>query len=145
MGMIDALFTPGGAACVVLGHALLTKFAMTLLWRARFTVGGLIPRAEIEKLEESVAYKRWHATQLNEAEWASLLFPAYLFLHVTGVSAPLTCAMGAAGQITYFWPRALIGNQREGGPAIPPYLPGAMARYTAVAFLIPIIWSAVSN
>ena len=124
--MLHILFTPGGAAVVVLAHALLTKMMMTLLWRTRFTVLPM-PSAEQEKLERSNAYKRWWASQLNEAEWASLLAPCFLYMHLAKVDAPWACALGAAGQVLYFWPRALVGNRGEGGWALPPYLAGAGA------------------
>ena len=74
----------------------------------------IVPSAEVEKLEKFVTFKKWHASQLNEAEWANLLFPGFLFLHATGVSAPIACLAGSLGGPLYFWPRVLIGNYREG-------------------------------
>ena len=124
----------GLAAAALVGHACLTKLSMTLIFRLKTTMKAT-PKAEVDKITSSTFYKRWHATQLNEAEYAPLLVAALLFLASKGVDAPIASTLAAVGQITYFWLRGLIGHYHEGGMDPPPYVPSALARYAGLGMI----------
>ena len=124
----------GLAAAALIAHACLTKASMTILFRLKLTMKST-PKAEVDKILASTFYKRWSSTQLNEAEWASLLVGALLFLSSKGVDAPIASTLAAVGQIGYFWCRGLIGHYHEGGVDPPPYVPAALMRYAGLGML----------
>ena len=90
-------------------------------------------------------YRRFHSAQLNEAEYAPIFFAGLLFLHSAGVTAPVWSTLAAFGQVAYFWPRALVGHSHEGGAKLPPYVPGALARYAALAGMLYQIFRVISS
>ena len=96
------------------------------------------------KTADSVFFKRVHAAQMNEMEYAALLSSGLLFLHSAGVQAPWTAALALFGQVEYFWLRALVGHPHEGGVSPPPYVPGALARYAALGLLAWNIYNATA-
>ena len=128
--MINSTLAPP----ILLAHTLVAKMSMTILFRAKLTLKAT-PDAECAKVLSSTFYKRWHATQLNEAEYSPLFIAGLLFLSSKGIAAPICSTLACVGQIWYFWTRGLVGNSKEGGVDPPPYVPGALARYAACGML----------
>ena len=96
----------------------------------------------MKKIKESQKYLRTASAQLNEVEWSAVLIPGLTYLALKGDDAPIISTLAVAGQALYFWPRALIGNANEGGSStpLPPYVPGALMRYGALALLAHTLW-----
>ena len=135
----------GTAAVVILSHTTLCKILTSLMYRLK-TTDGSTPADEVKKVKGTLGYQRWCSAQLNESEYAPLLFGALLFCHQNAISAPLTAFGCVFGQIGYFWPRAFVGHPHEGGPMFPPpYVPAALIRYAALGSLAYIIYGAISN
>ena len=105
--MINSTLAPP----ILLAHTLVAKMSMTILFRAKITVKAT-PDAECAKVLASTFYKRWHATQLNEAEYSPLFIAGLLFLSSKGVAAPICSTLACVGQIWYFWTRGLVGNSK---------------------------------
>merc|ERR1719335_1662641 len=105
---------------------------MTVLFRFK-TTSKSTPKAEVDKTLASQFYTRVHSAQLNEAEYAPLFVGGLAFLASKGVAATWCSTLAVAGQVWYYWLRAFVGNSHEGGIEPPPYAPGAMARYFALA------------
>lgn len=122
------------AAPLLVGHTLVTKVMMTVLFRAK-TTAAATSEEEASKIFDSQRYKRISSTQLNEAEYSALLVACTCYLAVKGVAAPVASTLAVFGQVWYFWVRAFVGNSHEGGMDPPPYIPGALSRYFAVGLL----------
>ena len=105
--MINSTLAPP----ILLAHTLVAKMSMTILFRAKITVKAT-PDAECAKVLSSTFYKRWHATQLNEAEYSPLFIAGLLFLSSKGIAAPSCSTLACFGQIWYFWTRGLVGNSK---------------------------------
>mmetsp|Transcript_49133 Transcript_49133/g.155526 ORF Transcript_49133/g.155526 Transcript_49133/m.155526 type:complete len:139 (-) Transcript_49133:250-666(-) len=122
------------AAALLTGHTLVAKSLMTVLFRAKITAKATA-KQEVDKVCASEFYKRVHAAQLNEAEYAPLLIGGLLYLSLKGVEAPVLCTLSVVGQVWYYWLRAFVGHSHEGGIDPPPYVPGALMRYAALGML----------
>ena len=71
-------------------------------WQARLGI-FMSPGADATKILESQFFKRIHATQLNEAEYAPIIFAGLAFLFSKGVMAPTASALMLGGQVTLFY------------------------------------------
>jgi uncharacterized MAPEG superfamily protein len=98
--MSDFLVSSGVGASLLFSHAFVTKIATTLMFRTKLT-DSRTPAAECDKIESSWFYKRYHAAQMNEFEYAAAFVPAMLFLHSKGIAAPVSSSMAVGGQIWY--------------------------------------------
>ena len=135
------LVSSGRAAALILGHTLACKLLMTQLYRAPMTLRLIGANEEnSKKVAGSNTFKRIAAAQLNEAEYSGVFLAALLFLSAKGIDAPLPSTLAIAGQVGYFWARALIGNSFEGGFDPPPYVPGAMMRYASMGLIAFELW-----
>ena len=92
-------------ASILVGHTLVAKSLMTVLFRAKLTDKST-PKAEIDRVHESIFYKRVWAAQLNEAEYSGVFVAGLLFLSAKGIAAPILSTMCVFGQVWYFWLRA---------------------------------------
>jgi hypothetical protein len=56
---------------------------------------------------------------LSEVEYTGPFVAGLLYLHSKGVAAPVTSFLALAGQVWYFWVRAMVGHAHEGGFSTP--------------------------
>ena len=131
------------ALALLTSHAFVTKVYMTLAFRARTTMNK--SNAEkVKKIMDSQAMRRSSAAQNNEAEWANILISTLGILYLKGHDVPWASTLAVAGQICYFWPRALIGHCHEGGIDPPPYIPGALMRYVSLFLIVKTFWGNIA-
>lgn len=102
-------------------------------------------QAELDKVVNDPYFKRWHSAQLNEVEYTGPFVAGLLFLNSKGVAAPVASGLALFGQVWYFWFRAFVGHVHEGGTStpVPPYVPGAVARYFAWPLITMGIYKAL--
>lgn len=131
--------TAGVAVACLTGHALVTKMLQTFLFRVKLTTTAT-PEAERKKIMDSTFFKRAHSTQLNEAEYAPLFIAGLGYLALKKVDCPTVSTLAVLGQVVYYWGRVCVGNSTEGGIDPPPYVPGALARYAALALMVWEMW-----
>ena len=129
----------GTALSLITTHALVTKIYMTIAFRAGTTMDK--KNAEgVKKIMDSQKMKRCQSAQLNEAEWANIFLATFGILYLKNIDTPWASTLAVAGQILYFWPRAIIGHCHEGGVDPPPYIPGALMRYGALVLVAKTFW-----
>lgn len=126
--------TSSTAPAILIGHTTLCKVLMTVLFRFKAT-SKATPKAEADKITSTIFYKRVASAQLNEAEYAPLFVAGLCFLALKGVEAPTCSTLACIGQVWYYWLRAFVGHSHEGGIEPPPYAPGAILRYVALAMM----------
>eukprot|EP00308_Calcidiscus_leptoporus_P023103 CAMPEP_0119353944 /NCGR_PEP_ID=MMETSP1334-20130426/3031_1 /TAXON_ID=127549 /ORGANISM="Calcidiscus leptoporus, Strain RCC1130" /LENGTH=176 /DNA_ID=CAMNT_0007367367 /DNA_START=24 /DNA_END=554 /DNA_ORIENTATION=+ len=141
--------TPGLAAVVVLGHTLLTKLMMTIIWRGPGSkatkLGADNWMAVKAQLEKDPFYQIMAAVQLNEAEYAGPLAAALLFLSAAGAAAPIASMLAALGQPMYYWPRVFLADPKSNhNNGFPFYVPGALMRYAALGMMTYQIYEHVA-
>ena len=130
----------GTAATIIVGHALLTKLMMTAMFRLKLTMKST-PKAECTKILKSQFYQRVWSAQLNEAEYAPILFAMLMTLHFLKVEGGKLCYWASiaapAGQFIYFYGRLFTGKVIPFTPA------GALPRYWALAAGMYLIYKSL--
>ena len=97
-------------------------------------VNRAAPDAEKKKILEGDTYQIASKSQLNEAEYAPILFAQFLFLSVKGIQSPWCCFLGAVGGPIFMWGRTLIG--------LMPFTPmGAMPRYISMGIMAATLFN----
>lgn len=127
------------ALALLTSHAFITKLYITIAFRAGTTMDK--SNAEnVKRIMDSQEMKRSVSAQNNEAEWANIFIATLGILYLKGYNTPWASTLAVAGQICYFWPRALIGHCHEGGIDPPPYVPGALMRYASLFLIAKTFW-----
>merc|ERR1711871_476813 len=123
--------SPELAAAIVLANALAAKMYMSFAFRTKLMAA---PDAEKKKILEGDTYQIASKSQLNEAEYAPILFAQFLFLSVKGIQSPWCCFLGAIGGPIFMWGCPLIG--------LMPFTPmGAMPRYISMGIMAATLFN----
>ena len=109
----------------VFANALAGKLYMSFFWRVKMLRGKEVAKKILASKEFAFA----HSTQMNDAEYAPLLFGALAYLATQGVEAPVAGALAVAGSAVYLWGRILSGKFLPWSPL------GAGCRYVSMGLL----------
>ena len=127
------------ALALLTSHAFIAKVYITLAFRAMTTMDKSNAK-NVKRIMDSQEMKRSVSAQNNEAEWANIFIATLGILYLKGYNTHWASTLAVAGQICYFWPRALIGHCHEGGIDPPPYVPGALMRYISLFLIAKTFW-----
>ena len=100
------------ALALLTSHAFIAKVYITLAFRAMTTMDKSNAK-NVKRIMDSQEMKRSVSAQNNEAEWANIFIATLGILYLKGYNTPWASTLAVAGQICYFWPRALIGHCHE--------------------------------
>ena len=96
-----------------------------------------IELSEGDDARKTDAFRLWHSAQMNVAEYDGPILAMLLYLAAKGVASPWGATLTCAGQVIYFWGRALTGM------SVLPFAPlGAMPRYFGMGCLLYSIYGA---
>ena len=117
------MISPAQAAFAIGASSLCAKLSMSALWRA--------PTKEGEDARKTEAFQLWSRAQLNVAEYDGPIMAMLLYLAAKGVASPWGATLTCAGQLIYFWGRAVTGMK------VLPFTPiGALPRYIGMGCLL---------
>jgi len=117
------------AAVIVAGNALLSKLAMTMMWRVPMFVSS--KKATLEMLNDK-KFKANARTQLNESEWAPYLLVLLLWTDHKGLDTGMAPVLCAFGQVAHLWVGLLA-------PSLPPAI-GRMPTYAAAGLMVKALY-----
>lgn len=137
MALMDLIGTPGFGAVAVGVLTTVSKQFMSFTIRMQ---PFKMDKDALKKYMASESVVWTQRTQLNEAEYAPILFAMLMFMHVLKVSGPLCTAVSIAAplsQFVYFYGRVATGQ-------LLPFTPmGALPRYASMLAGMYLIYGAL--
>merc|ERR1711998_85613 len=124
------------AACVM---AVQLSAGLYMSFAIRVPMNGMSEEGQ-KKFLAGDKYQNASKAQLNQAEYAPMLFAALVYLAVKNASGPMVTAvsvMAPASQFIYFWGRVITGSPLPCAPL------GALPRYACNGMMVYLIATTV--